>query len=124
MLRPRRFLHYAYTAAKANVIRAVQDVTRSGREDPLAGRDPDYIWATLPVYRRLIDLYFRPKIRGLEHIPRDGPVLLIGNHSGGTLIADTFAFRQLAAGGCKPPAAGCRRGTAMTRRPRKTLRTS
>ena len=89
---PRRLVQETYTAAKATVIRAVQDVTRSGGEDPLAGRDPDYIRATLPAYRRLIDLYFRPKIRGLEHIPRDGPVLLIGNHSGGTLIADTFAF--------------------------------
>ena len=91
-LGPRRLVQETYTAAKATVIRAVQDVTRSGGEDPLAGRDPDYIRATLPAYRRLIDLYFRPKIRGLEHIPRDGPVLLIGNHSGGTLIADTFAF--------------------------------
>jgi 1-acyl-sn-glycerol-3-phosphate acyltransferase len=91
-LGPRRLVRETYTAAKATVIRAVQDVTRSGGEDPLAGRDPDYIRATLPAYRRLIDLYFRPKIRGLEHIPRDGPVLLIGNHSGGTLIADTFAF--------------------------------
>ena len=91
-LEPPRLVRETYTAAKATVIRAVQDVTRSGGEDPLAGRDPDYIRATLPAYRRLIDLYFRPKIRGLEHIPRDGPVLLIGNHSGGTLIADTFAF--------------------------------
>ena len=91
-LGPRRLVQDAYTAAKATVIRAVQDVTRSGGEDPLAGRDPDYIRATLPAYRRLIDLYFRPKVRGLEHVPRDGPVLLIGNHSGGTLIADTFAF--------------------------------
>ena len=91
-LRPRRLVHDAYTAAKATVIRGVQDVIQSGGEDPLAGRDPDYIRATLPAYRRLIDLYFRPKIRGLEHIPREGPVLLIGNHSGGTLIADTFAF--------------------------------
>ena len=35
--------------------------------------------------------YFRPEVRGLENIP-DGPVLLVGNHSGGTLIADTFVF--------------------------------
>jgi 1-acyl-sn-glycerol-3-phosphate acyltransferase len=37
--------------------------------------------------------YFRAEVRGLEHIP-DGPVLLVGNHSGGTLIADTFVFAQ------------------------------
>ena len=63
-----------------------------GNGDPLAERDPDYIRTTLPAYRALTDLYFRPKVRGLEHIPAEGPVLLVGNHSGGTLIADTFAF--------------------------------
>lgn len=61
-------------------------------ENPLDERDTDFIRATLPSYRRLTQLYFRPKVRGLEHIPAEGPVLLVGNHSGGTLIADTFAF--------------------------------
>lgn len=61
-------------------------------DDPLDERDPDYIRATLPAYSALTDLWFRPKVRGLEHIPADGPVLLVGNHSGGTIIADTFAF--------------------------------
>src|SRR4051812_151114 len=62
------------------------------KDDPLAERDPDFIRETLPAYSLITQLYFRPKIRGLEHIPEDGPVLLVGNHSGGTLIADTFAF--------------------------------
>jgi 1-acyl-sn-glycerol-3-phosphate acyltransferase len=38
------------------------------------------------------DLYHRGTVRGLENIPAEGPVLLVGNHSGGTLIADTFVF--------------------------------
>lgn len=33
-------------------------------------------------------------MRGLEHIPAEGPVLLVGNHSGGWLIVDTFIFGQ------------------------------
>ena len=61
-------------------------------DDPLAERDPEFIGATLPAYSALTRPYFRPKVRGLEHIPADGPVLLVGNHSGGSLIADTFAF--------------------------------
>ena len=62
--------------------------------DPLELRDPDYIRRTLPALRALSDVYFRGEVRGLENIPDDGPVLLVGNHSGGTLIADTFVFAQ------------------------------
>jgi 1-acyl-sn-glycerol-3-phosphate acyltransferase len=62
--------------------------------DPLDARNPDYIAATLPAMRLLCETYFRGEVRGLEHIPRDEPVLLVGNHSGGTLIADTFVFAQ------------------------------
>ncbi|MBA2240653.1 MAG: acyltransferase family protein [Solirubrobacterales bacterium] len=61
-------------------------------DDPLAERDPGFIRRTLASYRALMHAYFRPKVRGLEHIPSEGPVLLVGNHSGGTLIADTFVF--------------------------------
>ena len=31
-------------------------------------------------------------VRGLDRIPTDGPVLLVGNHSGGNLPPDTFVF--------------------------------
>jgi 1-acyl-sn-glycerol-3-phosphate acyltransferase len=54
--------------------------------------DPDYIRRTLPVVHRAVGGYFRSEVRGLENIPADGPSLLVGNHSGGLLIADTFAF--------------------------------
>jgi 1-acyl-sn-glycerol-3-phosphate acyltransferase len=57
-------------------------------------RDTVYIKRTLPALRLWSDAYFRAEVRGLEHIPRDGPVLLVGNHSGGTLIADTFVFSE------------------------------
>ena len=42
----------------------------------------------------MADVCFRADVRGLENIPPRGPVLLVGNHSGGTLIADTFIFAQ------------------------------
>ncbi len=79
-------------AAVATAAAAAGDLLGSRPENPLDERDPGYIRTTLPAYRLLTRLYFRPKVRGLEHIPADGPVLLVGNHSGGTLIADTFAF--------------------------------
>src|SRR6185503_1315077 len=63
-------------------------------EDWLEARDPGYIRETLPALRAWSDLYFRAEVSGLENIPEDAPVLLVGNHSGGTLIADTFVFAQ------------------------------
>jgi 1-acyl-sn-glycerol-3-phosphate acyltransferase len=69
-------------------------VRRTERRDPFNRRDPRYIDRTLPALRAASNLYFRADVRGLEHIPEEGPVLLVGNHSGGTLIADTFVFTQ------------------------------
>jgi 1-acyl-sn-glycerol-3-phosphate acyltransferase len=46
----------------------------------------------LPLWRAGLGTYFRSEVRGMDNIPRSGPVLLVGNHSGGTLIADTFVF--------------------------------
>lgn len=57
-------------------------------------RDPEYIRRTLPGMKTIADIYHRAEVRGLDNIPEDGPVLLVGNHSGGTLIVDTFAFSQ------------------------------
>jgi 1-acyl-sn-glycerol-3-phosphate acyltransferase len=54
--------------------------------------DPDYVRRVLPVWRAIMGTYFRGEVRGLDNIPAEGPSLLVGNHSGGTLIADTFVF--------------------------------
>jgi 1-acyl-sn-glycerol-3-phosphate acyltransferase len=78
-------------AAAADVVGAVD---RGGPVDPLDERDPEYIRETLPALRLLSSLYFRADVRGLDNIPVAGPVLLVGNHSGGTMIADTFVFAQ------------------------------
>ena len=59
-------------------------------DDPDAW-DPDYIRATLPLMRTLFGTYHRAEVEGLDNIP-DGPSLLVGNHSGGTVIVDTFVF--------------------------------
>jgi 1-acyl-sn-glycerol-3-phosphate acyltransferase len=55
-------------------------------------RDPDYIRETLPRLWLVSSLWFRGEVRGLGNIPEEGPVLLVGNHSGGNLPADTFVF--------------------------------
>jgi 1-acyl-sn-glycerol-3-phosphate acyltransferase len=84
-------------AAVADVVSTV-DPRRPAHDrpapDPLELRDPDYIRRTLPALRVMARRYFRAEVRGMRHIPAHGPVLLVGNHSGGTLIADTFVFAQ------------------------------
>lgn len=84
---------YADAAHRLDLLGLLGDDPLDGI-DPLDARDPEYIEQTLPALRALSDVYHRGDVEGLEHIPTDEPVLLVGNHSGGTLIADTFIFTQ------------------------------
>jgi 1-acyl-sn-glycerol-3-phosphate acyltransferase len=70
---------------------AGQVVSRVPAAD-LDERDPDYIRESLPRLWLLSSLYFRGEVRGLGNIPEEGPVLLVGNHSGGNLTPDTGVF--------------------------------
>jgi 1-acyl-sn-glycerol-3-phosphate acyltransferase len=74
---------------------AVDDVLHPRRTldgNDIDAWDPEYIRRVLPAWRTLMRTYFRAEVRGLENVPPEGPSLLVGNHSGGLLIADTFVF--------------------------------
>jgi 1-acyl-sn-glycerol-3-phosphate acyltransferase len=66
----------------------------AGRVPPadLDERDPDYIRETLPRLWLAASLWYRGEVRGLGNVPEEGPVLLVGNHSGGNLTPDTLVF--------------------------------
>jgi 1-acyl-sn-glycerol-3-phosphate acyltransferase len=83
-------------AVAGDVAGAVNPVGGNGHgpDDWLDAWDPQYIRTTLPTLRLFSDVYHRAEVRGLDNIPEEGPVLLVGNHSGGTLISDTFVFAQ------------------------------
>lgn len=67
-------------------------VTRRIPAADLDERDPDYIRQNLPWLWLLASVWFRGEVRGLGNIPEDGPVLLVGNHSGGNVTPDTGVF--------------------------------
>ncbi|HEY7456686.1 MAG TPA: lysophospholipid acyltransferase family protein [Solirubrobacterales bacterium] len=58
----------------------------------LEDRDPDYVREALPLLWLLSTFYFRAEVRDLGNVPADRPALLVGNHSGGNVIVDTFVF--------------------------------
>src|ERR1035437_8702385 len=55
-------------------------------------RDPDFIRERLPLVWLVASIWFRGEVRGLGNIPDSGPVLLVGNHSGGNMTPDTIVF--------------------------------
>jgi 1-acyl-sn-glycerol-3-phosphate acyltransferase len=83
-------------AVAGDLASALNPLSRNGGtpDDWLDAWDPAYIRTTVPTLRMFSDVYHRAEVRGLDNIPAEGPVLLVGNHSGGTLISDTFVFAQ------------------------------
>jgi 1-acyl-sn-glycerol-3-phosphate acyltransferase len=80
-------------AATADLVQGVAELVKSRvPAADLDERDPDYIRESLPRLWLLASLYFRAEVRGLGNVPEDGPVLLVGNHSGGNLTPDTGVF--------------------------------
>ena len=55
-------------------------------------RDPDFVRERLPLLWLLAGIWYRAEVRGLGNIPDTGPVLLVGNHSGGSATPDTLVF--------------------------------
>ena len=83
-------------AAPSTLERLVGAVARGARARVPAAdldeRDPDFIRETLPGQWLLASLWFRGEVRGLGNVPEEGPVLLVGNHSGGNVPADSLVF--------------------------------
>jgi 1-acyl-sn-glycerol-3-phosphate acyltransferase len=70
----------------------VMNLVERGRRGSLDERDPEFIERQLAVLGPIADTYFRGEVRGLDNIPAEGPVLVVGNHSGGLATPDTWVF--------------------------------
>jgi 1-acyl-sn-glycerol-3-phosphate acyltransferase len=58
----------------------------------LDDRDPDYIREKLPLSWLFATLWYRAEVRNLGNVPEEGPVLLVGNHTGGNMSPETIFF--------------------------------
>jgi 1-acyl-sn-glycerol-3-phosphate acyltransferase len=76
------------------VARFVRFALRKGShrpvDEPPASRDPELVSLLAEVFRLAARHDFRLRVEGLEHVPAEGPVLLVGNHNGGLLPLDAF----------------------------------
>src|SRR5919198_1917268 len=77
---------------RPSILRRFFDEIQNRLTADLDDRDPDYIREHLPLAWLLASIWFRGEVRGMEKIPEDQPVLLVGNHSGGTITPDTVIF--------------------------------
>jgi 1-acyl-sn-glycerol-3-phosphate acyltransferase len=76
----------------AGVLDDLTEIVDGLPDDPLEAWDAEHIRRTLPILHAINAAYFRPDVRGLENIPAGEASLLVGNHSGGLMIADTFVL--------------------------------
>jgi 1-acyl-sn-glycerol-3-phosphate acyltransferase len=58
--------------------------------DDLEARDPALVELFMDLFRSVGCRYFHARFSGQENVPREGPVLLVGNHNGGLVTADSF----------------------------------
>lgn len=61
---------------------AVAEGTDSGSADDDFGLDVAFRERVKPLFRLLHDHYWRVEVSGAKHVPVDGPVILVSNHSG------------------------------------------
>src|SRR5207237_9587154 len=78
--------------ATAGPIEAARKALISGAAANLEARDPAFIRSQLPAMWLLASIYFRAEVRGFDRVPQDGPVLFVGNHSGGNMTPDSLVF--------------------------------
>ena len=73
---------------------AIEDERKAliaGAAAELDARDPEFIRYQLPGMWLFSTLYFRAEVSGFDRVP-EGPVLFVGNHSGGNMTPDSMVF--------------------------------
>ena len=74
-----------------SAIEAERKALIAGAAAELDARDPEFIRFQLPGMWLFSTMYFRAEVSGFDRVP-DGPVLFVGNHSGGNMTPDSMVF--------------------------------
>ncbi len=77
-------------AAAGALVGGLARRARAALSADLDDRDPDYIRENLPLAWLLSTLWYRAEVRNMGNVPEDGPVLLVGNHTGGNMAPEVI----------------------------------
>lgn len=73
------------------LVNALGSAVASEKSNDPFQRDPKFVARFLPVIDT-INFYYGTKVRGFEHVPKRGPFMIVGNHSGGATTMDAAFF--------------------------------
>jgi 1-acyl-sn-glycerol-3-phosphate acyltransferase len=74
------------------ILRAAGRRAQAALTADLDDRDPDYIRENLPLSWLLATLWYRAEVRNMGNVPDKGPVLLVGNHTGGNMAPEVIVL--------------------------------
>ena len=83
--------HYGGDHHRLSLIDRLGERVERSVHDDLLGHDPAFIARMVPILDSAL-AYFDPEIHGFERLPLEGPMLIVGNHSGGIYMPDFWVF--------------------------------
>ena len=79
-------------ALAGGMLRPLGDRMQRALTADLDDRDPDYIRENLPLAWLWATLWYRAEVRNMGNVPERGPVLLVGNHTGGNMAPEVIVL--------------------------------
>jgi 1-acyl-sn-glycerol-3-phosphate acyltransferase len=83
--------HYGGDHHRLSLIDRLGERVERSVHDDLLGHDPAFMARMVPILDSAL-AYFDPEIHGFERLPVEGPMLIVGNHSGGMYMPDFWVF--------------------------------
>ena len=89
-VRPRDLLPFSPPGVVHALYRlATQSLGDDPCDEGLDRFDPEFARFVVDAFRSIGEHYFRWRVAGVENVPAEGPVLLVGSHNGGVMVTDS-----------------------------------